>query len=257
MNVATRDDRIDIMRGLSILLVLLHHFNIAYPLRDMPLVHAVARNGNYGVTIFFVISGFLVTRNALERWGGLRAIAPASFWLLRLARIVPTLVLTLVLVFAQRARLVSAEQALQKKVTKKAENDLRIATKKIKRALEKLGSLKSVGQQLADSRIFPGTYAPVIVEKSGERLIRPMRYQCRPEGGPAKFDIQYPGTYNARRNNWKGSGEGCSASSTASLLSASSTSTSPSTRSRDGSSRPVKSRRTSFLSSRPSPPRRC
>ncbi|MDQ8034045.1 MAG: acyltransferase [Bordetella sp.] len=100
MNVASRDDRIDIMRGLSILLVLLHHFNIAYPLRDMPLVHAVARNGNYGVTIFFVISGFLVTRNALERWGGLRAIAPASFWLLRLARIVPTLVLTLVLVDA-------------------------------------------------------------------------------------------------------------------------------------------------------------
>lgn len=108
------------------------------------------------------------------------------------------------LVFAQRARLVSAEQALQRKVTKKAENDRRIATKKIKRALEKLGSLKSVGQQLADSRIFPGTYAPVIVESSGERLIRPMRYQCRPEGVPAKFDIQYPGTYNARRNNLEG-----------------------------------------------------
>lgn len=108
MHVATRDDRIDMLRGLSILLVLLHHFNIAYPLRDMPLaglsggtlLHTIARNGSYGVTIFFVISGFLITRNALERWGHLGAIQPASFWLLRLARIMPTLVLALAVVDA-------------------------------------------------------------------------------------------------------------------------------------------------------------
>lgn len=108
MNAPRRDDGIDMLRGLSILLVLLHHFNIAYPLRDTalagalgwPLLHAIARNGNYGVTIFFVISGFLITRNALERWGRLDAIRPVPFWLLRLARIVPTLVLTLAAVDA-------------------------------------------------------------------------------------------------------------------------------------------------------------
>ncbi|WMD20213.1 hypothetical protein RAS12_26995 [Achromobacter seleniivolatilans] len=37
MNAATRDDGINMLRGLSILLVLLHHFNIAYPLRDTAL----------------------------------------------------------------------------------------------------------------------------------------------------------------------------------------------------------------------------
>jgi len=103
MSTATRDDGIDMLRGLSILLVLLHHFNIAYPLRDMalagfsgwPLLQAIARNGNYGVTIFFVISGFLITRNTLERWGRLDAIRPSWFWLLRLARILPTLLLVL------------------------------------------------------------------------------------------------------------------------------------------------------------------
>jgi hypothetical protein len=35
-----------------------------------------------------------------------------------------------------------------------------------------------------------------------------MRYQCRPAGKPAFYDVKYPGTYNARRDNlggfWKG-----------------------------------------------------
>ncbi|MCI1438680.1 MAG: acyltransferase family protein [Acetobacter indonesiensis] len=68
-----RNRRIDLMRGIAVLLVLFHHFCIAYPLGHSWLatlltpegVRAVARNGNYGVTIFFVISGFLITRNAL------------------------------------------------------------------------------------------------------------------------------------------------------------------------------------------------
>src|SRR5579862_4832908 len=44
---------------------------------------------------------------------------------------------------------------------------------------------------------------------AGELLVMPMRYQCRPEEGkPTFYDTQYPGTYNARRDNlegfWKG-----------------------------------------------------
>ncbi len=94
------------LRGVSILLVLLHHFNIAYPLQDTvlaatlgwPAVRAVARNGNYGVTIFFVISGFLITTNALERWGSLERIRLPGFYALRAARILPGLFLALLAV---------------------------------------------------------------------------------------------------------------------------------------------------------------
>jgi putative SOS response-associated peptidase YedK len=44
--------------------------------------------------------------------------------------------------------------------------------------------------------------------ENGRRVIKPMRYQCRPAGKPAIYDVKYPGTYNARRDNltgfWKG-----------------------------------------------------
>ena len=52
------------------------------------LFNIVFRSGYYGVIIFFVISGFLVTRSALERWGSLDAV-PWRAFLLRAARIYP------------------------------------------------------------------------------------------------------------------------------------------------------------------------
>src|SRR5690606_11016081 len=38
----------------------------------------------------------------------------------------------------------------------------------------------------------------------GQRVMRPMRYQCRPAGKPAAYDRKFPGTYNARRDNLEG-----------------------------------------------------
>ena len=101
-----RNLRIDVLRGVSILLVLLHHFNIAYSLRDTalsrwlgwPLVHAVARNGNYAVVMFFAISGFLITGNALRRWGSLGSVDPGRFYALRAARILPCVALLVAVV---------------------------------------------------------------------------------------------------------------------------------------------------------------
>ena len=108
MHADTRDARIDRMRGIAIWLVLFHHFNIAYQLNDTSLaaafgwaaVHAVARNGNYGVTMFFVVSGYLITSNALRRWGRLADVDVWAFFELRVARIVPGLLLLLLCVDA-------------------------------------------------------------------------------------------------------------------------------------------------------------
>ena len=102
-----RNYKIDILRGISILLVLIHHFNIPYKLHDTflgipigseSLSTLIARNGNYGVTMFFVISGFLITQHTLQRSGSLAQIKLKDFYIRRLARIMPCLVLLVTMV---------------------------------------------------------------------------------------------------------------------------------------------------------------
>jgi putative SOS response-associated peptidase YedK len=106
--------------------------------------------------------------------------------------------------FSQRKRLADAERTLQTKTTKAATESQRIATDKISWALGKLADLRRIELKDRDARIFPGTYAPVIVMEAGRRVVRPMRYQCRPAGKPAFYDVKYTGTYNARRDNLEG-----------------------------------------------------
>lgn len=108
------------------------------------------------------------------------------------------------MIFVQRKRLADAERTLSKKVTKKAQNDIRVATNKIERAVAKLGDLSGRSSSDGFGRIYPGVFAPIIVGKGEDRLIRPMRYQCRLAGKPASYDSRYPGTYNARRDNLEG-----------------------------------------------------
>jgi putative SOS response-associated peptidase YedK len=107
-------------------------------------------------------------------------------------------------IFKQRKRLADAERTLQTKTTKKAQDDQRIAGNKVEQALGKLADLKRVEPKDRDSRMFPGWYVPVLVEQNGQRIVRPMRYQCRVQGTPAFFDTKYPGTYNARRDSLEG-----------------------------------------------------
>lgn len=110
--------------------------------------------------------------------------------------------------FALKQRLAGAERTLATKTTKKALDDQRIATNKIEQGLAKLADLKRSELKPRDARIYPSTLAPVIVSEGGRRVVKFMRYQCRPAGKPAFYDREYPGTYNARRDNlegfWKG-----------------------------------------------------
>jgi putative SOS response-associated peptidase YedK len=107
-------------------------------------------------------------------------------------------------IFKQRKRLADAERTLRTKTTKKALEDQRIATTKVAWALEKLADLRRTTPEPRDSRIYPGWHASVLVMENGRRVVKPMRYQCRPAGKPAFYDQKYPGTYNARRDNLEG-----------------------------------------------------
>jgi len=99
--------------------------------------------------------------------------------------------------FKQRKRLADAERSLETKTTKKAEENKRIATSKTSWAIDKLADLHRTEFDDEDARIFPQHYAPVMVMQDGKRVVRPMRFHCRPEGKPAFHDVKYPGLYNA------------------------------------------------------------
>lgn len=106
--------------------------------------------------------------------------------------------------FKQRKRLADAERVLLTKTTKAAAESQRIATDKIASTRRRLEDLRRSEMLDRDARIFPGYYAPVIVSEGGKRVVKPMRYQCRPAGKPAFYDTKYPGTYNARRDSLGG-----------------------------------------------------
>jgi putative SOS response-associated peptidase YedK len=103
--------------------------------------------------------------------------------------------------FSQKTRLVNAERSLQTKETKKAREDVRIATTKIESLTSKLSDLRRSESKSRDNRIFPMVYAGVIVRQGADNVLTPMRYFCRPAGKPSFYDKKCPGLYNARRDN--------------------------------------------------------
>ena len=98
-----RVDGIDLLRGLSIIFVLMNHVNMrllgaAVPYsRGWPpqLTYALVWNGQSAVQMFFVISGYLITSTSIRRWKYPAALDARAFYLLRFARIAPLLLLLL------------------------------------------------------------------------------------------------------------------------------------------------------------------
>lgn len=100
-----RNDGIDLLRGLSILFVVIHHLALKFRLPLGPsllgevlperVIKGLSFNGYEAVFVFFVISGFVITRRSLARYGSLDALPWRHFYAQRAVRIFPLLLLLL------------------------------------------------------------------------------------------------------------------------------------------------------------------
>jgi peptidoglycan/LPS O-acetylase OafA/YrhL len=96
-----RVQSIDVLRGLAVILVVMHHIHLRFKFNHFDVTTLVPDaigkvlfwSGYYSVIAFFVMSGFLITSLSLRRWGTLDKISLPAFYRLRVARIVPCLLL--------------------------------------------------------------------------------------------------------------------------------------------------------------------
>src|SRR5580704_13448182 len=103
-----RLDGVDVLRGLAILFVVLNHVHMRLSITDIAyvadahkqLIGSLVWNGQFGVQIFFAVSGFLITSTSLRRWCALSNLSLRDFYLLRIARIVPMLLALLAVLTA-------------------------------------------------------------------------------------------------------------------------------------------------------------
>src|ERR1700733_3278266 len=87
----TRLGRVALLRGLAIFFVLMNHVNMRLLMAHVPytrglpdqLVYSLVWNGQFGVQIFFAVSGFLITSTSLRRWGSLDKVSVRDFYVLR------------------------------------------------------------------------------------------------------------------------------------------------------------------------------
>jgi peptidoglycan/LPS O-acetylase OafA/YrhL len=88
---------VDRLRGLAALMVVLSHASGYIPLfllgLPTPLRYAVSANGYNGVSIFFTLSGFLITNKILNASDSAGRFSIGFFYLRRIGRIAPCLIL--------------------------------------------------------------------------------------------------------------------------------------------------------------------
>jgi peptidoglycan/LPS O-acetylase OafA/YrhL len=96
-----RNALIDFLRGLSLIMVIFSHYGIygyllhahTYVILGRVISDVSAGMGYYGVVVFFVISGYLITSLTLRRYAVLPNINFSEFWWFRFSRIMPMLAL--------------------------------------------------------------------------------------------------------------------------------------------------------------------
>ena len=94
-----RNLAVDLLRGISILVVMLLHARIGGAEYSRPVIipasilNPAAYNGVLGVCMFFVISGYLITSLTLQRDGEFRRVHVGRFYVFRASRILPPVLL--------------------------------------------------------------------------------------------------------------------------------------------------------------------
>jgi peptidoglycan/LPS O-acetylase OafA/YrhL len=100
-HAGARSPAIDVLRGWAVVAVIMLHLNIRVRFSDCalgaslpkPIYSLLFWSGYPAVIVFFVISGFLITRTTEMRWGALQRLEVKTFYRLRFARIAPALLL--------------------------------------------------------------------------------------------------------------------------------------------------------------------
>lgn len=78
---------IDGLRALAVLAVIAYHLNFSW-----------AKGGFFGVDIFFVLSGYLITNILLTQWEKTQTLQLKTFWLRRFRRLIPAVYIMIVVV---------------------------------------------------------------------------------------------------------------------------------------------------------------
>jgi peptidoglycan/LPS O-acetylase OafA/YrhL len=89
------------LRAISIIIVMLHHLNLQYKIVPSVLVNyfPLLIDGQFGVNVFFVISGFLITSLLLSEEFSNRSISLKNFYIRRTLRIFPAYYFLLLVYF--------------------------------------------------------------------------------------------------------------------------------------------------------------